>query len=197
MESKPALTDRQERQIFRAAGRRVTAVVKAEQSNTMEHMLAEMAEMPLYGAFVSLKRGGQLRSCCGHLGDSIPLAKALDHAAFRAAKEDPRFPPISASELSHLDMEVWLLWGLEPITARSEDRVEAVTVGKHGLQIARGAARGLLLPGVATEHNLDARSFLEHVCRKAGLPPDAWKEDDTTLMTFEGYAISGELKAGA
>ena len=50
---------------------------------------------------------------------------------------------------------------------------------------------------MAVEHQLDARAFLKQVCLKAGLPPDAWKQDDTTLMTFEGYAIRGRLDASA
>ncbi len=89
----------------------------------------------------------------------------------------------------------WLLWGLEPVTARGRQRRKAVVIGKHGLQISRGNARGLLLPGVAVEHQLDAEGFLEQVCHKAGLPPHAWQDDDTVLMTFEGYAVEGALKS--
>lgn len=194
---RPPLSVEQEELVFRAAGRRVAATVKSEIPEPMDAMLADAAGAPVYGAFVSLKRGGQLRSCCGFLGRSIPLSEALDNAAVRAAKDDPRFPPISPTELEQLDMEVWLLWGLQPVSARGKDRIKAITIGKHGLQIARGAARGLLLPGVAVEHNLDAKGFLKQVCLKAGLPPNAWKEDDTTLMTFEGYAIRGRLPAGS
>ncbi|MBN2476808.1 MAG: AmmeMemoRadiSam system radical SAM enzyme [Pirellulales bacterium] len=190
---RPELTEQQESSIFQAAGRRVAAAVHAQTPESMESLLAEIAETPVYGAFVSLKRGGQLRSCCGFMGESVPLSEALDRAAFRTATDDPRFPPISASELAHLDMEVWLLWGLQLVTARGEDRVQAVTIGKHGLQIARGASRGLLLPGVAVDHDLDAKGFLKQVCLKAGLPPDAWREDDTSLWTFEGYAVRGKL----
>ena len=52
------------------------------------------------------------------------------------------------------------------------ERIKAVTVGgKHGLVIARGQSRGLLLPGVAVDHNWDAKRFLEQVCVKAGLHP--------------------------
>jgi AmmeMemoRadiSam system radical SAM enzyme/AmmeMemoRadiSam system protein B/AmmeMemoRadiSam system protein A len=191
----PDLSPAQEELVFRAAGRRVAATVRSQRPEPTETLLAEAADTPVYGAFVSLKRGGRLRSCCGYLGQSIRLSEALDNAAVRAAKDDPRFPPISPAELEQLDMEVWLLWGLKPISARGEDRIHALTIGKHGLQIARGPARGLLLPGVAVEHNLDAKDFLKQVCLKAGLPPDAWKEDDTTLMTFEGYAIRGRLPA--
>jgi len=194
--ARPAISPDQERQVFRAAAQRVAATVQGQAPEAMGPLLGEAAGVPLYGAFVSLKRAGQLRSCCGFLGQSLPLAEAVDRAAERAAKDDPRFPPISSTELGHLDMEVWLLWNLQPIGQRGEDRVQAVTIGKHGLQIARGGARGLLLPGVATEHNLDARGFLEQVCLKAGLPTDAWKGDDAVVMTFEGYAISGELDPG-
>jgi AmmeMemoRadiSam system radical SAM enzyme/AmmeMemoRadiSam system protein B/AmmeMemoRadiSam system protein A len=191
--ARPELSTEQEQRIFRAAGQRVAAAVRGRSGPRLADVLADAAGTPVYGSFVSLKRSGQLRSCCGFLGQTIPLEEALDHAAFRAATDDPRFPPISGSELPHLDMEVWLLWGLVPMTATGEDRVAAVTIGRHGLQIARGAHRGLLLPGVAIEHKLDARRFLEQVCLKAGLPVNAWKQDDTMLWTFEGYAIHGRL----
>jgi AmmeMemoRadiSam system radical SAM enzyme/AmmeMemoRadiSam system protein B/AmmeMemoRadiSam system protein A len=190
---RPQLTKEQEDLVFQAAGRRVIAAVHNRPPEQLEQVLADLAKQPLLGAFVSLKRSGQLRSCCGFMGKSVPLFEAIDQAAFRAAMEDPRFPPISPTELEHLDMEVWLLWGMQPVAARGEDRVGAVQIGRHGLQISRGRSRGLLLPGVAVEHNFDARTFLDQVCRKAGLPMDAWKSDDTTLMTFEGYAISGTL----
>ncbi|MCR4414992.1 MAG: AmmeMemoRadiSam system protein A, partial [Thermoguttaceae bacterium] len=192
---RPELTPEQEQQIFHAAGRRVAAAVRRVSTERLEEVLGEVSQAPVFGSFVSLKRSGQLRSCCGYLGSSVPLAEALEHAAVRAAREDPRFPPISPAELDDLDMEVWLLWGCKPVTYRGEERAKAVVIGKHGLQIARGHNRGLLLPSVAVEHGLDAVGFLRQVCLKAGLPAQAWKDDDTTLMTFEGYAIRGRLKA--
>jgi len=191
--TEPTLTAEQERLIFRVAGRRVAAAVTSSRPENLHQVLAEVADTPVYGAFVSLKRGGQLRSCCGFMGQTLALAEAVDRSAERAAKDDPRFPPISPSELEHLNMEVWLLWGLQPVTARGEDRIDAVTIGKHGLQIARGGQRGLLLPGVAVEHHLDAEGFLRQVCLKAGLPTEAWLRNDTQLWTFEGRAISGRL----
>ena len=194
-EQQPVLTERHEQMIFRAAGRRVADAVRAQPPVAMEAALAEVAQTPVYGTFVSLKRGGKLRSCCGYVGRSTPLAEALDRSALRAATDDPRFPPISEAELDELDMEVWLLWAPEPVTARGADRVKAVVIGKHGLQISRGGARGLLLPGVAVDYNLSPKDFLKQVCLKAALPTDAWRDDDTKLMTFEGRAIRGRLAA--
>lgn len=189
----PRLTADQEQLVFRAAGRRVAAAVHNRPAGNLDELLGPVAETPLLGAFVSLKRAGQLRSCCGFLGQPVRLFEAIDHAGLRAAKEDPRFPPIAAVELPHLDMEVWLLWGMERVTARGDDRVSAVVVGKHGLHVQKGDRRGLLLPGVATEHGFDAQTFLEQTCRKAGLPRDAWRDDDTVVMTFQGHVIGGPL----
>ncbi len=194
-DEKPKLSTEEEQRLFRATGRRVAAVVEMSRPERLEHELAETADLPVYGAFVSLKREGQLRSCCGYLSPTATLAEAVGHAADRAAKDDPRFPPIYPEELDSLDMEVWLLWGPEEVTARGEDRVREVTIGVHGLQISRGSNRGLLLPGVAVEHHFDARTFLQQTCLKAGLPRDAWLSDDTKLMRFEGYAIRGRLSA--
>ena len=122
-----------------------------------------------------------------------PLSKAIEQAAVAVAKDDRRFPPISPVELPYLDMDVWLLGKLEPVLAQGCQRRNAVIIGKHGLKIAKGGRSGLLLPGVAVEHHLDAEGFLEQVCHKAGLPADAWQDDDATLMTFQGHAIEGEL----
>jgi len=192
---RPGLSQEQEALVFRAAGQRVAAAVCSRPAQRLDDVLGDAAQLPLLGAFVSLKRAGQLRSCCGFLGPKVALHEALDHAALRAAKDDPRFPPISSAELPYLDMDVWLLWNMQPVAAKGLDRVKTVEIGTHGLQISRGGHRGLLLPGVAVDHHLDAEGFLRQVCLKAGLPPEAWKDDDTTLMTFEGYAIQGKLSA--
>jgi AmmeMemoRadiSam system protein B/AmmeMemoRadiSam system protein A len=192
---KPKLSAEEERRLFQATGRRVAAVVQMSRPERFEQAIDELSDLPVYGAFVSLKREGQLRSCCGYLNPGSTLAEAVSHAADRAAKDDPRFPPICREELDFLDMEVWLLWGPEEVAAKGEDRVQEVTIGLHGLQIARGGNRGLLLPGVAVEHRFDARTFLQQTCLKAGLPRDAWLDDNTHLTRFEGYAIRGRLSA--
>ncbi len=190
----PQLAECDDEMLFLAAGRRVADAVNVQKPEVMKRVLGEIGKWPVYGVFVSLKRDGKLRSCCGVLGPAIPLHEAVDRAAERAAKDDPRFPPIAADELDRLDMEVWLLWGVAPIEAQGDQRAEAVSIGKHGVIISQGQNRGLLLPSVAIEHEWDAREFLEQVCRKAGLPMDAWKDDSSEVMTFDGRAIRGPLR---
>ena len=185
----------QEQLIFQAAGRRPIAAVLGQIPTPLEQSLAALAPLEVAGAFVTLRRAGVLRSCCGSLGPAMPLSRAIEQAAVAVAKEDRRFPPISPVELPYLDMDVRLLGKLEPVLVPACERRSAVIIGKHGLRIAKGDRQGLLLPGVAVEHRLDALGFLEQVCHKAGLPADAWQDEDAALMTFQGHAIEGELKS--
>ncbi|MGA2257835.1 MAG: AMMECR1 domain-containing protein [Thermoguttaceae bacterium] len=142
-----AVTPDQDYLIFQATGRRLIAAVLGQIADPLEQSLAGLAQMAVAGAFVTLKRAGVLRSCCGSLGHTAPLCKAVEHAAVAVAKEDRRFPPISSVELPYLDMDVWLLSKLEPVVAQGSARRNAVIIGKHGLRIVQGAHQGLLLPG--------------------------------------------------
>jgi AmmeMemoRadiSam system radical SAM enzyme/AmmeMemoRadiSam system protein B/AmmeMemoRadiSam system protein A len=155
--------------------------------------LAGSAEISVMGAYVTLKRSGRLRACCGFLGEPRRVIDAVRQAAFRTATEDHRLPPISAVELPFLDLDVNLLFGFEQVSARGDERIRAVEVGRHGLRIHRGDAAGLLLPAVATENDWDSETFLRQVSRKAGLPTTAWQEDDTQLFSFESIEFGGPI----
>jgi len=189
----PRLTPRDDAVLVAAAAARVAAAVCGAPPPPSAAALGRLAARPVYGAFVSLKRGKQLRSCCGYLGESLELAQALDHAAVRAACDDPRFPPIGRDELHQLRIEVWVLWGFRPVPQRGPARAAAVEIGRHGVQISSAEGRGLLLPGVAVEHGFDAAGFLDAVCHKAGLPARAWLDDDTKLFVFEGRSAAAPL----
>jgi AmmeMemoRadiSam system protein B/AmmeMemoRadiSam system protein A len=158
----------------------------------------DLAGLFVSGTFVSLKRGKHLRSCCGGMqGQPVELGAILPDAINRAAFEDPRFPPVSPTELPYLEVEVWLLFNPCRVEQRGEDRIAAViTGGKHGVVIRWRDQRGLLLPGVAHENGWDSRTFLEHVCQKAGLHPTRWKDDETALSTFEGIHFRSPLLQG-
>jgi AmmeMemoRadiSam system radical SAM enzyme/AmmeMemoRadiSam system protein B/AmmeMemoRadiSam system protein A len=192
----PELTGQQEAAIHRAACEIVAAGVLGRQPVLSDPELDGCAGASVMGAFVTLKRHGRLRACCGSLGQPMPIRDALQQAALRTATADSRFPTISATELEHLHLDVSLLYAFQPVQARGRARVEEVQVGRHGLQIRRGSSAGLLLPVVATEQGWDAEEFLAHVCRKAGLPSTAWLDDDAQLVKFEGHLIEGDFDAG-
>ncbi len=134
-------------------------------------------------AFVTLRKRGALRGCIGYIEPVMPLGQAVVQASILAATEDARFPPVSADELPGLEFEVSVL---TPLRELSNPR--AVEVGRHGLVIARGGQRGLLLPQVATENRWDRETFLAQACLKAGLPPDAWRKG-ATVSVFEAIVF--------
>jgi AmmeMemoRadiSam system protein A len=139
------------------------------------------------GAFVTLRRGERLRGCIGHLEASdSSLAVAVLWAAQAAALEDPRFEPVRPEEVAGLTIEISVLTPFEEIAP------EKVIIGTHGLVIQQGHRRGLLLPQVATEHNLSRERFLEETCIKAGLPRDAWRDSATKVFAFTAEVFSEE-----
>jgi AmmeMemoRadiSam system protein A len=123
------------------------------------------------GAFVTLKKRGELRGCIVTLECRRPLAEEVARVAVSAALEDPRFAAVTPSELDDLDVEVSVLGPLEPIDPLDPSAIE---IGRHGLVVEHGPRRGLLLPQVATEWKMDRETFLAHTCAKAGLPADCW-----------------------
>ncbi len=135
------------------------------------------------GAFVSIHRHGDLRGCLGRIDGQWPLTELVDHLGGDVADADPRFVPVTARELPDIDIEISVLTPAVPVT-----RVDDIEPGRHGLIVEQGAHRGLLLPQVATEHGWDRQAFLEHTCRKAGLPPDAWRHG-ARLFTFEAQVF--------
>jgi AmmeMemoRadiSam system protein A len=131
------------------------------------------------GAFVTLHQRGDLRGCIGHVEATEPLGPVIVRCAVAACSADPRFPPVRAAELPHIDIELSLLGPLEPVIV-----IDEIDVGRHGLVVEMDRHRGLLLPQVATEWRWDRETFLTQTCVKAGLTRDAWKKG-ATLWRFE------------
>ncbi len=141
------------------------------------------------GAFVTLHEGGRLRGCIGYVVAVKPLYVTVREMAVQASQHDPRFPPVQASELPDIDIEISVMSPLKVV-----DDVSEIVVGRDGLVVQDGSRSGLLLPQVATEYGWDRQTFLEHTCMKAGLPTDAWKRDDVTIFRFsaEVFGEKGE-----
>ena len=141
------------------------------------------------GVFVTLQLRGRLRGCIGVVEAYEPVRDAVVRCAVSAALQDPRFLPVRPEEVAELQIEISLLSPLEPI------RPEEVEIGKHGLLISRDANRGLLLPQVAVEHKLSREQFLDETCRKAGLPPNAWQDPETHILSFTCEVFSEQKLA--
>jgi len=136
------------------------------------------------GAFVTLKKRGQLRGCIGYIEPVLPLYLTIIRCAILAASEDPRFSPVETKELNSLEYEISVL-----TTPRKISNPREVVVGRHGLIISLGGRKGVLLPQVPVEEGWDRETFLEQVCLKAGLPPTAWRRAEAELFVFEAVVF--------
>ena len=133
----------------------------------------------------------ELRGCIGYPEPVYPLVEATIKAAIAAATQDPRFYPVSLKELGHCIIEVSVLTKPELLKVDSpKEYPEKVEVGRHGLIVERGLARGLLLPQVPVDEGWTSEEFLSHTCMKAGLMPDCWLDEETKIYTFEGIVFA-------
>ena len=136
------------------------------------------------GIFVSIHKGTQLRGCIGNLHPSGPLYKSAGECAIAAAVGDPRFMPLTESELPSVEFEISVLSPIE----RVED-ISEIQIGVHGLLVSKGSSRGLLLPQVASAYGWSREKFLQETCIKAGLRHSDWK-DGATIYCFSALVFS-------
>lgn len=140
------------------------------------------------GVFVTLHTGHDLRGCIGYPYpmEDMTLGDALADAAISAATRDPRFPRVRKTELDRIRVEVTLLGEPALLECKPVERPQHIKIGRDGLIIEYGLYRGLLLPQVPVEWHWDATEFLENLCLKAGISPDAWVEARAKIYTFSG-----------
>lgn len=137
------------------------------------------------GTFVTLKIKGRLRGCMGCLTATESILEGMQRNAINAAFNDPRFPPLTADELARTDIEVSIL--SEPQVLEytdGDDLLAKLRPHIDGVILQKGSARATFLPQV-WEQLPKTEDFLAHLCRKAGLPGDAWKTDALEISTYQ------------
>lgn len=124
--------------------------------------------------FVTLKKAGQLRGCIGSPMAWRPLGQDVIENAYKAAFEDPRFPPLDESEWPEVELSVSVLTPPSPMSFKDEeDLLAQLRPGVDGLIIEDQGRRALFLPSV-WESLPDPKSFLAHLKVKAGMPSQHW-----------------------
>ncbi len=118
------------------------------------------------GAFVTLKKNGQLRGCIGTIRPvQGSLAEEILRNAISAGTRDPRFSPVKPEELPELVYSVDVLGEPEPIKSKDE-----LDTKRYGVIVENGPRCGLLLPNLA---GIDTPEEQISIAReKAGISPD-------------------------
>ncbi len=139
------------------------------------------------GAFVTLYKRGMLRGCIGFIEGVAPIEETVKQLAKMSAFEDNRFPPVTRDEVDELEIEITILSPLMPAKA------DEIVVGRDGLFITYGNHRGVLLPQVAAEYGWTREEFLSQTCMKAGLPKNAYHNENVTIERFEAFIFNNKV----
>lgn len=127
------------------------------------------------GAFVSLKKAGQLRGCIGTIQPVRPsLAEEVAENAVSAATRDPRFQPLTLEELDEITISVDVL-GTPQRVAGLED----LDPSRYGVIVKCGWRKGVLLP------DLPGITSAEEQVRIARLKAGIGTEEIIELFRFE------------
>jgi len=148
------------------------------------------AELSQPGAsFVTLHdRNKHLRGCIGSSRAWRPLVIDVANNAEAAAFEEPRFPPVEASELDGLHLSISVLTALEPIPVASESELlRQLRPTIDGLVLSDGERLGLFLPQV-WESLPSPAAFVTALKEKAGLPLDHWSPT-LTAQRFQTVSV--------
>ena len=134
--------------------------------------------------FVTVYIYGKLRGCIGDIESDEPLFQNIIKRSISAVSEDFRFLPINISELPNLSVEVSVLSPIERYKKITGGKlIDYLAKERCGVVLEKDGRKALFLPQV-WEDLPDPEEFLQNLCLKAGLSPEDWKSDATTVYTF-------------
>lgn len=159
-----------------------TAPADAQRLNLQ---LADPVFQACCGTFVTLRLNNQLRGCIGSLTANAPIVSGVRDNALNAAFHDPRFSPLRKKELDQVHIEVSVLSEPAPLVYTDADHLlSSLRPGIDGVIIKKGPTSATFLPQV-WEQLPQPESFLSHLCMKAGLPAEGWREGDLTVLVYQ------------
>ncbi len=137
------------------------------------------------GTFVTLNIDGDLRGCIGNLSDSDSVKDGVRKNAINAAFYDPRFPVLSKNELKKIEIEISILSEPKPLEYKNgADLIKKLKVNVDGVILRKGQAGATFLPQVWKQLP-KPEEFLSHLCMKAGLHANAWKNSGLEVLVYQ------------
>lgn len=140
--------------------------------------------------FVSFHIDGELRGCTGTLAARRPLADEVSLTTVQTAFNDPRFPPVTASETPQIRIDISVLTPSSTLSYDSpDDLLRLLRPGVDGVTLSLGPYRSTFLPQV-WEHVPDTVEFLTMLSRKMGLPGDAWRHPRMKVDIYQSFNVA-------
>lgn len=140
----------------------------------------------LGACFITLEtKHGSLRGCIGSVIPHKPLYEDVIHNSVSAAVSDPRFNPLSLDELDGVRIKVSVL--TYPQSVKYEDwtdLLQKIQPYRDGIIIRYKNHSATFLPDVWKDLP-DKHQFLSHLCLKAGLKPDCYRELKLEVFKYQ------------
>jgi AmmeMemoRadiSam system protein A len=171
-------------------GQRLGVVDRVDQTGLEDEPLSQEL-----ATFVTLKIEGRLRGCIGNLEPAGPLLGTLAQNGRHAAFNDHRFSPLSVEEFERMQIDISILSEPSPLDfTDGEDLLNKLRPAVDGVILEKGQARATFLPQV-WQQLPDPKQFMEHLCRKAGLSPTAWRDRDVKIYSYQVQSFKEETDA--
>lgn len=179
------LSELEKKELLSIARNTIREYLNSYKTISLEEDKLPPALLQKAGAFVTLKKKGELRGCIGHFEADNPVYKIVQQMAVASSTQDYRFSSVSSSELKDIEVEISVLTPMKKIASISEIRL-----GIDGIYIRKGSRSGTFLPQVATETGWSLEEFLGHCARdKAGIGWDGWKDKDAEIYTYQAMVF--------
>ncbi|MGQ9573107.1 MAG: AmmeMemoRadiSam system protein A [Dehalococcoidia bacterium] len=150
--------------LVRLAKEAVETFVRQQRIIEPRELSEEMRQQA--GAFVSIKKRGELRGCIGTIEPTqANLALEIVRNAIDSATRDPRFLPVTPDELPELSYSVDVLSPPEPVSGPEE-----LNPQRYGVIVRLGPRRGLLLPDLEGVNTVEEQIAIAK--SKAGILPE-------------------------
>jgi AmmeMemoRadiSam system protein A len=178
------LTDKDRNTLLKLARSTITAKL-ANDPEPKRPGVVSSALKQAHGCFVSLHKRGALRGCIGTIEPLKPLITCVEENALNAAFRDSRFPPLKKDELADIELEISVLTVPKVLAHKdSQDLLDKLKPGIHGVIISQGGCRATFLPQV-WEQLPEKEAFLENLCRKGCLDRKAWRDKKSIVEVYE------------
>lgn len=144
-------------------------------------------------SFVTLYTQGGLRGCIGTYIADTPLFKDVCDHTYSSACEDPRFLPLTQSELKTVSFHISILSELVEMENLGENHLfTKLNPRIDGLMLKQGGKRAIFLPSV-WEQLTTAKEFVSALKQKGGWQAEYWSPD-IELFKFNVCSIEADYE---
>jgi len=182
-EVKISFTEDEKQYLSGVARKALEHWVKNEERYRPDDVPASLKGRKVNRVFATIYKKGDWRGCVSAKGrDAVD---ATVKSVINTCK-DKRFENPAVSELNDIRVEVSFLQPFELISTKDPEQIKKeLEPGVHGISVKHSSGkRAFFLPYVFVKKQRTTITWLERICKKAGLKKDDWKSPETSIYRY-------------